>query len=151
MTALETPLPLFVYGTLKTGQGNHASHFTTGAIRAVRPAKVRDISLYADDRIPYAVPRRGSTTYGEVINLADAERPGAADQARRAIDRLEGFDPAHPDRGWYRRIAIVAVTLTNATPVTCWIYVMAEPPPDARPVLGGVWLSGSRSGAPLAR
>lgn len=151
MTALETPLPLFVYGTLKTGQGNHASHFATGAIRTVRPAKVHHIGLYADERIPYAIPGHGSTTYGQVIDLADAERPGAADRTRRAIDRLEGFDPEHPDRGWYRRIPIVAVTLANPTPVTCWIYVMAEPPPGSRPVPGGVWLSGSRSGVPRER
>lgn len=146
---LHTPLPIFVYGTLKAGQRNHDAHFPAGGIRSIVAAKVHDVGLFEDDRIPYASPVSGRTLYGEVITLAqDSEE---ATFSRVAIDRLEGFDPAVPEAGWYRRLAITAVTLAAAAPVQCWIYVMDRPPQGTRPVSGGVWLSGTRSDAPPER
>lgn len=102
---------IFVYGTLRPGQGNHA--WTVGDLdHTARPGRVAGYALRAaQPMFPYAVTDPSAVTVGDLLTFGDAEWADAL----HACDALEGY-PGHYDR------SLVLVDLDGAAPVRAWIY-----------------------------
>ncbi len=104
---------VFVYGTLKSGNGNHYILEGEGSV-FVDTAKVEGYGLTPGGGFPYAIPRKDHIARGEVYAVDDA--------TFARLDGLEGF-PYHYGRDH------VDVRLDNAEGVkwvTAWIYVANE-------------------------
>ncbi|MFJ8621763.1 gamma-glutamylcyclotransferase family protein [Kitasatospora sp. NPDC093550] len=86
MSASEEPLPFFVYGTLRSGNRNHAVHLA-GRCADIRPAALDGAALHEGPGFPYAVPDAtpGRRIVGELITV----RPGAYAGALADLDLLE--------------------------------------------------------------
>jgi gamma-glutamylcyclotransferase (GGCT)/AIG2-like uncharacterized protein YtfP len=101
-------LPLFVYGTLRTGQGNWR-HLLRGTTVSETPAVAPDHALYADG-IAFAHQRAGAQVQGDLMVLP-ADR---YDAVLARLDRLEGYDAAS-DSGLYLRRTCTVQTAAGAT------------------------------------
>jgi gamma-glutamylcyclotransferase (GGCT)/AIG2-like uncharacterized protein YtfP len=140
-------LTMFVYGTLKRGERNHGY---CGGARRVEEGAVRG-ELYDLPRFGYPeliVPEEsvralgtddyagdaelqerlssgdlsaseGSLVYGEIFQFNDPA------SRLRAIDRLEGFDPADASSR-YRRVLLPVEGEEDRT-LLAWAYVVSEP------------------------
>jgi len=124
------PEPLvFVYGSLRRGAFAHGR---------LRPAALRLGSasvagcLYDLGPYPAARPARrpADRVQGELYRLT---RP----HALAALDRYEGCDPQHPQRGEYRREQVAARLAGRC--VTAWVYWHNGPLRGARRVPSGRW------------
>jgi gamma-glutamylcyclotransferase (GGCT)/AIG2-like uncharacterized protein YtfP len=110
-----THLPIFVYGTLRTGQGNWA-RLLRGSTVSETPAVALDHALYADG-IAFAHERPGAQVVGDLMTLpADCY-----DAVLARLDALEGYDAAS-DSGLYLR-RTCTVGLPDDTQHTAWIYL----------------------------
>jgi gamma-glutamylcyclotransferase (GGCT)/AIG2-like uncharacterized protein YtfP len=90
-------LPVFVYGTLRRGQGNFG--LLARATVAEFDAVALDHVLYAVG-LPYAADRPGSTVTGELMVIDRA----IYETALARLDRLEGFRSDTPERSHYVRV-----------------------------------------------
>ncbi|MGJ5751251.1 gamma-glutamylcyclotransferase (GGCT)/AIG2-like uncharacterized protein YtfP [Streptomyces puniciscabiei] len=135
-----TPLPFFVYGTLRPGEANH-DLFLRGRIAAEEPARLPGAALYDGPGYPYAVERPGGEVRGELIT----PRPESYAELLAALDRLEEHAPGD-SRNLYERVARDVIRTADGTPTLAWVY-LAAPPVAARlratgtPIEGGDWLS----------
>ena len=102
----ESTIYVFVYGTLKRGQGNHAVLGEDAVF--VEEATVQGYGLTPGGAYPYAIPCQNMKAKGEVYAVPESQMP--------RLDGLEGF----PDH--YTRDA-VDVRLRCGMHVTAWIYV----------------------------
>jgi gamma-glutamylcyclotransferase (GGCT)/AIG2-like uncharacterized protein YtfP len=130
-----TVLPIFVYGTLRSGEYNW-QRYLKGRTQREQPAVAPRHVLYANE-FPYVVDGEGSVL-GDLMTIG----PELYAEVLRDIDGLEEFDPASAT-GWYLRVA--RVVLVNAVPTMAWIYhaspsVMATILHDHR-IPGGDWVS----------
>ncbi len=112
--------PIFVYGTLRTGQGNWR-RLLDGHTTAETPAALPGARLYAAG-LPYAVATADpyDIVIGDLIDI----HPNDYDQVLAALDRLEG----HPHH--YVRTELPTAT-THGTRLA-WVYLAA---PDVAAVL----------------
>lgn len=123
---LAQPHPVFVYGTLRTGQGNH--RLMDGAVDSLTAGVAHGVGIYGAHRgFPYATEHDDpqARTQGEVIWLTQ-DRDG--EQARQSLDHLEGFDSDSPSRSHYERVLrpiTVPNSDKNAAPrtVMAWMYM----------------------------
>jgi gamma-glutamylcyclotransferase (GGCT)/AIG2-like uncharacterized protein YtfP len=151
-----TRLDVFVYGTLKWGQRNHA-RFCEGAL-AVREAAVRGWLYDLPFDFPaLVVPEEEVWATGTKDYLSDAEKqhratPGSEatslrptvhgeiltfdDPAERlpSIDGLEGFRPG--EESFYRRVLVPATLVDTSTVVMAWTYAVES--------AGGIYLPAGR-------
>lgn len=97
-------LPVFVYGTLRPGQGNYRRLLAEHALED-RPAQVRGYALYGAG-IPYAVLERDSVIHGSVVWIDTA----AYAATLLDLDHLEGYRPA---QSHYVRVQRAATSLTS--------------------------------------
>ena len=123
------PCHVFVYGTLRRGEKNHADHLA-GRYGAWTPATLRG-RLFFEPRegYPYLLPGR-ETVRGEVFELA----PDTAAATLRALDRLEDYDPANESASLYLRRRADA-RLADGQRLRVWVYYwngpeIGEPVPD---------------------
>lgn len=102
---------LFVYGTLKPGQGNyhHVERFVVSAEPAVAKAILVDLGAF-----PGLLEGRGSVR-GILLVVSPA--------ALLITDRIEGYVQGR-DRNLYERIEIEVLTQSRAT-VSAWTYRFA--------------------------
>ncbi len=116
---------VFVYGTLRSGQANHARVL---AGRSMAPAVLDGHELRLGEW-PWVRPAAGSSVVGEVVEVDGHEL------AR--IDLLEDVSG-----GWYRRERCT-VRLADGAGVGAWTYLAGSVgQPDDRVVPGGDWLGG---------
>lgn len=108
---LATPLPVFVFGTLRPGYGNSVTWATLGSAVCDGTAYIDNHRLVSNGWFPYCIPADGQTTYGTLIVAYDDDFP---DMIRR-MDQLEGV-PVH-----YMRRRIIVHTPVGDTPA--WYYL----------------------------
>lgn len=116
--------PVFVYGTLRSGQGN--SVLMDRARERDLPAVMRSASMYTKHwGFPYAKEDDdpNESIVGEIVWLSDSPE---GDDARAALDYLEGFDSDFPSSSHYERVEreIEYLNPTNGTYETTkvWVY-----------------------------
>ncbi len=83
--------------------------------RAWIDGKLFDLGIY-----PAAVPATDSRVWGEVFEMAEAPKVLAA------LDRIEGYRPAEPERSLYTRVK-VAATLDDGRVEDVWVYFYNAP------------------------
>jgi gamma-glutamylcyclotransferase (GGCT)/AIG2-like uncharacterized protein YtfP len=83
-------LPFFVYGTLRSGFGNH--RVVDGLLDGVLDARLPRHQLYSRGLAYVAPAGPGAAVTGELLLVA----PACYDQALRRMDRLEGYRPGDP-------------------------------------------------------
>jgi len=131
-----------VYGTLRPGQPN-GERLLTGRTERVLAGRLSGAVLLDCGHYPAAVERSGAGgAVGEVMWI----RPGVWGEVLSAIDHLEGYDPADPDRLFDR---VVRPVETAAGPVDCWVYLAGRMLVEsARPVVPeGDWVAYVRCGS----
>ncbi|MGW1047682.1 gamma-glutamylcyclotransferase family protein [Streptomyces sp. NPDC002586] len=135
-----TPLPFFVYGTLRPGEVNH-DLFLRGRTAAEEPARLPGAALYDGPGYPYAVERPGGGIRGELVTA----RPESYAELLAALDRLEEYTPGDP-RSLYERVARHVVRTADGARVRAWVYLAARRVAAALRATGtriedGDWLS----------
>lgn len=134
-----SPLPFFVYGTLRPGEVNH-DLFLRGRVVAETPATLPDAVLYEGPGYPYAVARPGAAIRGELITPA----PGRYAELLVALDLLEEYEGPDRPGNLYDRVVREAL-LRDGTPVPAWVY-LASPllardlAASGTEIPGGDWL-----------
>ena len=126
--------PVFVYGTLRPGQPNW-ERLLAGRTERVVPGRLPAVDLLDCGHYPAAVERVGAGgVVGEVVWVTPVAWPGVL----AALDHLEGYHPADPDRLYDRVIRPVD---TADGPVECWVYVAGRSiAQSGRPAVpGGDW------------
>lgn len=108
---LAQPYPVFVYGTLRSGQGN--DRLMTGAVESLSEARLDGVAVYGAHRgFPYAKEHDDpqARVVGEVVWLSP-DVNGL--RARGSLDGLEGFYSDFPSDSHYERV-LREVTYTDA-------------------------------------
>ncbi|MFB7471746.1 gamma-glutamylcyclotransferase family protein [Kitasatospora sp. NPDC056184] len=125
MPAEAPALPFFVYGTLLTGERNHAA-FLAGRCAGVRAAVLEGAALHEGPGFPYAVPdpAPGRRIRGELVTVHPAAHPAVL----AALDRLEDRRP--DGLGTYVRERLAVRTADGAS-ADAWVY-LAGPAVAAR-------------------
>ncbi|CAL9543222.1 gamma-glutamylcyclotransferase family protein [Streptomyces sp. enrichment culture] len=145
-----TPLPFFVYGTLRPGGVNHGP-FLRGRTLREEPGRLRDAVLYDGPGYPFAVEDPGPGVCGELVTALPEAYPGLLAE----LDRLEQYTPGDP-RNLYERVAREVVRAADGAAVRAWVYV-AAPAVAARlrsrgrPVEGGDWFGRRPDPSPRSR
>jgi gamma-glutamylcyclotransferase (GGCT)/AIG2-like uncharacterized protein YtfP len=127
---------LFVYGTLKRGEINHA--LLAPYARVIVPAQIRGL-LYDTGDFPALIEGEGRV-YGELVFLD----PDRLEQVIDATDRLEGCVPGRDDLSLYHRRVVTAVT-EDGEPHETYVYFYnaahptMPPPASLTPVESGIW------------
>lgn len=141
MTDTPLQLPLFAYGTLRLGCSNYQRLLADHVLNE-RPAIARGFALYTHGSYPYAVPTRGETVTGSLLDID----PDAYPNVLRSLDQLEGYRTQAPQDSHYLRVARAGETLfmdCAVELVPAWIYEVG-PTVDVesmRSIPGGDWLS----------
>jgi gamma-glutamylcyclotransferase (GGCT)/AIG2-like uncharacterized protein YtfP len=130
---------VFVYGTLRPGEHNHA--ILAGDTLDACPAVLADHALYARG-LPYVAAQAGHQVRGDLITLD----PRSYAATLRRLDRLEGYDPQRPeaDCHYVRTRCVVRIDDESGQLRPAWVY-LAGPHAAARIVTpsalvpGGDW------------
>jgi gamma-glutamylcyclotransferase (GGCT)/AIG2-like uncharacterized protein YtfP len=130
---------VFFYGTLRTGFNRTTragiDTFLKFAGRASIKGKLFDLGIY-----PAAVPAADGRVWGEVFEMADAPKVLAA------LDRIEGYRAAEPERSLYTR-ASVAATLDDGRTEPVWVYFYNAPLGRAPRITSGDYLEHLKTGS----
>jgi gamma-glutamylcyclotransferase (GGCT)/AIG2-like uncharacterized protein YtfP len=129
---------VFFYGTLRTGFNRTTragiDTFLRFAGRASIAGKLFDLGIY-----PAAVPASDARVWGEVFEMADPTKVLAA------LDRIEGYRPAEPDRSLYTRVRVPA-TLDDGRTEDVWVYFYNAPLGRAPRITSGDYLEHLKAG-----
>jgi gamma-glutamylcyclotransferase (GGCT)/AIG2-like uncharacterized protein YtfP len=109
-------LPLFVYGTLLPNQSNF--HVWRGAVVNWEAALFANGRLYDLGAFPMLLEEGRKAAQGMVMTVD----PDRYEETLAALDRLEGYDPAAPERSFYLRERRT-VYLAHGEPVMVWVYL----------------------------
>ena len=123
---------VFFYGTLmmpfnRPGRRRVEQHLRYVG-RGTIEAALFDLGIY-----PAAVPATDSHVWGEVYEMTDSTA------VLHALDEIEGFRPAEPDRSLYTRVE-AAVTLESGNLVMAWVYFYNAPLGRAERIDSGDYL-----------
>jgi len=138
-------LPIFVYGTLRPGQGNY-DRFVLGKTAREVAAMLPDHAMFVLDRYPCITDDTGAgDVIGDVLYLLPELFPAVL----AALDRLEGYTPGDACSPYLRvrRSVRTGEGDGGEPPRTslAWVYVAGEPAllrrPACDPVPGGDWLA----------
>lgn len=114
-------LPLFVFGTLRRGEGNH--HFLLGrydrCLKGALSGFRRGTTLHG---FPAALPAEGERIHGELFFIT----PRLYAETMRRIDLLEDLPPGQLAGLYYRRARVVVET--DEGTFTAWSYVDPSTP-----------------------
>ena len=113
-----TQKPVFVYGTLKTGE--IAYHQIAELVEKVAPASLNNFALYIRDGIPLVIPTKGWRVYGELLYA----NPNSPKEFLEIVDNYEGV------RLYKREESIAQLDLLDDRPnsssnteIECYVYV----------------------------
>lgn len=124
--------PVFVYGTLRTGQPNH--RLLDGAIASVTPGVLHHAAMYgAGAPFPFVTDGDGTVT-GELIHISS----GRYTEMLRRLDSLEGFFGPDDPSNMYHRVQRPIETATHTVPA--WVYLAATRRYKDRPIPSGDWV-----------
>lgn len=136
-THTETQMPVFVYGTLRSGQGNYA-HILRGNTTKERSAVMYGHMLLGRG-IPFAVQRPGRKVVGELMDV----RPDVWPTVIMMLDQLEGYHGPSSYNTYDR--AIREVVLNEGGTVSAYVYLAADPADSwltgADEIPGGDWVA----------
>jgi gamma-glutamylcyclotransferase (GGCT)/AIG2-like uncharacterized protein YtfP len=90
--------PLFLYGTLRPGGGNHVDWMAPHLAGPCRPGQVSGVALHHVGGLPYLVAAPAGAVVGD---LADLD-PDRYDAILELLDEFEGTHAGH-----YRRTVVV--------------------------------------------
>ncbi len=128
---------VFFYGTLRTGFNRTTragiDTFLKFSGRAWINGKLFDLGIY-----PAAVPATDARVRGEVFEMADASKVLAA------LDRIEGYRAAEPERSLYTRASVPA-TLDDGRTEDVWVYFYNAPLGRAPRITSGDYVEHLRS------
>jgi gamma-glutamylcyclotransferase (GGCT)/AIG2-like uncharacterized protein YtfP len=128
---------IFFYGTLRTGFNRTTragiDAFLKFSGRGSIKGKLFDLGIY-----PAAVPASDARVWGEVFEMSDAPKVLAA------LDRIEGYRQAEPDRSLYMR-SRVAATLDDGSSEDVWVYFYNAPLGRAPRIASGDYIEHLRS------
>lgn len=128
---------VFFYGTLRTGFNRTTragiDTFLKFSGRAWINGKLFDLGIY-----PAAVPATDARVRGEVFEMADASKVLAA------LDRIEGYRAAEPERSLYTRASVQA-TLDDGRTEDVWVYFYNAPLGRAPRITSGDYMEHLRS------
>jgi gamma-glutamylcyclotransferase (GGCT)/AIG2-like uncharacterized protein YtfP len=128
---------VFFYGTLRTGFNRTTragiDTFLKFSGRAWINGKLFDLGIY-----PAAVPATDARVWGEVFEMADASKVLAA------LDRIEGYRAAEPERSLYTRASVPA-TLDDGRTENVWVYFYNAPLGRAQRITSGDYMEHLRS------
>ena len=134
---LAQPLPVFVFGTLRPGQGNFSVLKSYGAIEAMSEAKVTGVAMVAGSHsfFPKSIEMdkedgvTDPSSYSMAGDIVYLKQDYSGLETRRDMDRLEGFRSSNPSGSMYRRVAR-KVELKKADgsveEVLAWMYVTQD-------------------------
>lgn len=108
-------LPLFTFGTLRTGQCNH--HYLAGRFERSQPAELAGYARVAELMI---APCTGGIVSGELFMLD----LGRYDETLAGCDELEEIPPGQLKGLEYERKAVTVRTAEGL--LTAWAYVQSE-------------------------
>lgn len=118
--------PLFVYGTLRSGSGNHFAQLLEAASDFVATGRVRG-SLYRIAHYPGWVEDSDGWVQGEI------RQPRDSGALLRELDEYEGEE--------YRRVLRVVETADASR--ECWVYLFEASIEDKTRIFSGDWLAQS--------
>lgn len=120
---MQTPTPVFVYGTLRTGQGNWQWALQDRTTSA-HLATVTGFQMYGLQGYPYAVHTDNDKhlIHGEVMHID----PEQYDEVMADLDRLEGYRPDNKNSHYDKKI--IQATLEDGTKVEAYIYFVYDIP-----------------------
>jgi gamma-glutamylcyclotransferase (GGCT)/AIG2-like uncharacterized protein YtfP len=127
MQTTDPQLPVFVYGTLRSGQGNYR-HILAGHTKRERSAVLHDYKLL-DGGVPFAVLGEGHRVVGEVMDL----QPLMWETVLNRLDRLESYTGRDHDSLYVR--AVRRVTLEDGSEIDVYVYLASQS------TCNGVWLA----------
>lgn len=139
---MSTPLPFFVYGTLKRGEPNYA-RFLAGHTLAEIPARLPAAALYTAGPYPFLVQASdlvlpADSVIGQIITI----RPSEYDQVLLLLDDLEGY-VVGGSNNLYERISAAVETADG--PQQAYLYIAGAATEQAiragelQKVPGGNW------------
>ncbi|MGW1616031.1 gamma-glutamylcyclotransferase family protein [Streptomyces sp. NPDC002285] len=110
--------PVFVYGTLRAGQGNYYGILEGNTVHE-RSAILNDYTLFGAG-VPFAVQRDGRKVVGEVMDVDPDQWPSVL----RRLDRLEGYRGEGRNNMYDR--AVRTVTLADGSTIEAYVYLAGE-------------------------
>ncbi len=123
---------VFFYGTLMAGFDRRRQAGIDPKLRYIGRASIQgalfDLGLY-----PAAVPAPDGRIWGEVYAMSDAPAVLAA------LDEIEGYTPADPDRSLYIR-SQTGVVLPDGSRAAAWVYFYNAPLGRAPRITSGDYL-----------
>lgn len=123
---------VFFYGTLMAGFDRRRRLGIDSNLTFIGRGRIEgalfDLGIY-----PAAVPASDGKIWGEVYAMRDPERVLAA------LDEIEGYRPADPDRSLYTR-AEVPVTIEGGRTERAWVYFYNAPLGRAERIVSGDYL-----------
>ncbi|MFZ3491626.1 gamma-glutamylcyclotransferase family protein [Streptomyces sp. 5.8] len=135
--------PVFVYGTLRAGQGNYLN-ILEGTTVQERPATLNGYTLFGSG-VPFAVKREGRIVVGEVMDV----NPRLWSTVLTRLDRLEGYRGEDRDNMYDREVR--TVTLADGSAINAYVYLASESSrtwfTDAEEIPGGDFVK-AESGHP---
>ena len=129
---------VFFYGTLMAGFDRRRNAGIEDQLafvgRGCIKAALFDLGLY-----PAAVPAPDREVWGEIYEVS------APDEVLAALDEIEGFSTADPDRSLYLR-AETEVTLAGGSTRRAWAYFYNAPLGRAQRIPSGDYLEHIKAG-----
>lgn len=127
---LAQPLPVFVFGTLRPGQGNFQLFREEGSIETIHEAKILGVAMAIpkDAGFPRALETDDDrfSMVGDVVTL---KKDASGAETRRSLDQLEGFNSNRPSQSMYKRVVRdVEIKNNNGEKETikAWIFITPD-------------------------
>ncbi len=126
-----SPLPVFVYGTLRPGEKNYPEYLQGKTVREEAATVAGELFFVAEGGYPYLLPGNGRVS-GELMDL----HPSLYGQVLQRLDALEEFDPADEGSSIYLRRCAIVFTVRGERR-EAWVYYWNCPDIRGAKIAGG--------------